>query len=245
MKEINNLALRSIKWRFKNPITILMTMVQPLMWLLVFANIFPTKDHYMHFLLAGIVVMSILFSSGMSGIANYALRENGSYYRILISPIHRKSIIIAHSIDAIILSGIQIVVLFLISFLFGIRIESGYIGFLGICILVTVMIVFISTVSYLLSICISDENGFIAIVNTLTLPLFFLSTALIEKESIATIFQIIITINPCTYVINTLRNLIMNETIDWKMYGLSIGLLLLLATLCIYITTKKIDTIQE
>ncbi|MDH6367419.1 MULTISPECIES: ABC transporter permease [unclassified Breznakia] len=241
MKEISNLAQRSIKWRFKNPVTIVMTMIQPLMWLLLFANLFNANDsNFMSFILAGILVMAILFSSGMSGIANYSLKENGSYYRVMISPTSRKSIVIAHIVDAIVLSGIQILVLLLISFLFGVRIQSGLLGTLCIVILLLVMVAFVSTISYLLSLVIPDENGFIAIINTFTLPLFFLSTALVKKESLSSLFQILVSINPFTYVINSLRNLITEQTIDWQLYKLSIIVMLILATLCIYTTIKKL-----
>lgn len=243
MKEISNLAQKSIKWRFKNPITIVMTMIQPLMWLVLFANLFKENDpNFMSFILAGILVMAILFSSGMSGIANYSLKENGSYYRVMISPTSRKSIIIAHIVDAIVLSGVQVVVLLLISFLFGVRIQSGLLGLLSIIFLLLVMVAFVSTISYLLSIVIPDQNGFIAVINTFTLPLFFLSTALIQKENLSNLFQILVSINPFTYVINSLRNLITEKIIDWQLYGISIIVMLIFATLCIRITTKKIDT---
>ncbi|MBF2419807.1 ABC transporter permease [Listeria seeligeri] len=245
MKGIGNLAQRSIKWRFKNPVTIIMTMIQPLMWLLLFANLFNANDpNFMSFILAGILVMAILFSSGMSGIANYSLKESGSYYRVMISPISRKSIIIAHIVDAVVLSGIQIAVLLLISFMFGTRIQSGLLGLFSIIILLLVMVAFVSTISYLLSSAIPDENGFIAIINTFTLPLFFLSTALVQKESLSKLFQVLVSINPFTYVINSLRNLITESAIDWQLYGLSILVMLILAILCIGITSKKIETVE-
>ncbi|MGM0123747.1 ABC-2 type transport system permease [Enterococcus sp. AZ194] len=244
MKEINNLAKRSIKWRFKNPVTIVMTMVQPLVWLVLFANLFTTgTNNYMRFILAGILVMAILFSSGMSGIANYSLRANGSYYRVIISPISRKSIIIAHVLDAVVLSGIQITALLIIAFLFGVRIETGFIGFLCLWLLLIIMIAVVATLSYLLSIHIPDENGFIAMINTLTLPLFFLSTALVQKGKLSPILEFLISINPISYVVDSLRNLIMGPTIDWQIYGASCGGMFVLAIFLIIAVSKKLEAL--
>ncbi|MBF2440922.1 ABC transporter permease [Listeria seeligeri] len=241
MIEITNLVWRSLKWRFQNPVTIVMTMIQPLMWLLLFANLFSaSNNNYMSFILAGILVMAILFSSGMSGIANYSTRENGSYYRVIISPTKRTSIIIAHMIDAMVLSGIQIMVLLVLSFLFGVRFETGIIGILSICVLLVATIAFVSTFSYLLSIVISDENGFIAVVNTFTLPLFFLSTALMTKESMPKIFRIIVSFNPFTYVVDSLRNILTDNAIHWQLYALSVGIVVILAILFSVITSKKL-----
>lgn len=241
MKDITNLVWRSLKWRFHHPVTIMMTLIQPLMWLLLFANLFSTSNNnYMSFILAGILVMAILFSSGMSGIANYSTRENGSYYRIMISPVKRISIVIAHMIDAVCLSGIQIMVLLALSFVFGVRSETGIVGILSICVLLVATIAFVSAFSYLLSTVISDENGFIAVVNTFTLPLFFLSTALLAKESMPKSFQIIVSFNPFSYVVDSLRNILNDNAIDWRLYAFSVGMMVILALLVGAITNKKL-----
>jgi len=87
-----NLFWRSVKWRFQNPVTIIMTLVQPLIWLLLFSTIFSggkAEENYTAFILPGILVMGVLSSSGVSGIANYSLKTGGSFYRIMISPVRR------------------------------------------------------------------------------------------------------------------------------------------------------------
>jgi ABC-2 type transport system permease protein len=239
MKEITNLVWRSVKWRFQNPITIIMTMVQPLMWLLLFANLFNNGDNtYMSFIMAGILVMAILFSSGISGIATYSSKENGSYYRIMIAPVKRISIILAHIIDAIVLSGSQICVLLLLAFCFGVRIKTGSIGVFAMLILLVVTIAFVATLSYLLSTVIPDENGFIAIINTFTLPLFFLSSALVAKEAMSKFFQMIATINPFTYVVVALRNIINDSTINWQTYSISLVIMIILAIIFSFIAAS-------
>lgn len=232
MSEVRNLVWRSVKWRFQNPITIVMTLVNPLMWLLLFANLFGGEQkNYIDFVLAGILVMGVLSSAGMSGIANYSLKENGSYYRIIISPIRRTSIIIAHAIDALVLTGIQIGVMLFISFILGVRIQTGMLGFLCLLLLLTITVFFVSILSYILSISIPDENAFIAMINTFVLPLFFLSSALMEKSSMPKVFQVITTINPFTYVVQSLRNIIMNEAINWNFYVLAFIIMSILAVL--------------
>lgn len=232
MREIRNLVWRSVKWRFQNPVTIIMTLVNPLMWLLLFANLFGGEQkNYIDFVLAGILVMGVLSSSGMSGIANYSLKENGSYYRIIISPIKRISIIIAHAIDALVLTAIQIGVMLIISFILGVRIQTGVLGFLCLLLLLTITVFFVSILSYILSISIPDENAFIAMINTFVLPLFFLSSALMEKSTLPKVFQIITNINPFTYVVQSLRNIIMNPIINWYHYIMAIIIMSVLTVL--------------
>jgi ABC-2 type transport system permease protein len=66
----------------------------------------------------------------------------------------------------------------------------------------------------------------------------------VQKESLSKLFQVLVSINPFTYVINSLRNLITESAIDWQLYGLSILVMLILAILCIGITSKKIETVE-
>ncbi len=227
-----NLVKRSVKWRFQNPVTIMLTLIQPLMWLLLFSKLFgANQENYTQFVIAGILVMAILFGSGMSGISNYSLKANGSYYRVLISPIKRRSIIIAHALDAEILSFIQLGVLLLLSFLLGVRIETGVLGFLILIPLLAVTSFFVSTLSYFLSTVISDENGFIAVINTFTLPLFFVSTALISKELIPGIFKIPAAINPFSYVIDSIRNIMIETSVNWELYLIAMAIMVMLSIL--------------
>ena len=222
------------------PITIVMTLIQPLMWLLLFANLFGgNQNNYVDFVLAGILVMAILSGAGMSGIANYSLKATGSYYRVIISPIKRTSIIIAHSIDALFLSAIQIGVLLIISIIFGVIIKTGVVGFLCLLILLIITVLFVSILSYMLSIRIPDENGFIAMINTFVLPLFFLSTALMEKSSMPKFFQLITAINPFTYVVQSLRNIIIDTTINWSLYIIAFIIMLILTVLAGKSTIKS------
>ncbi len=54
--EALNLAWCNIKWRFQNPATIMMTLIQPLTWLLLFSTLFGARagTNYPAFILPGI-----------------------------------------------------------------------------------------------------------------------------------------------------------------------------------------------
>lgn len=229
-----NLFWRSVKWRFQNPVTIIMTLVQPLIWLLLFSTIFSgnnSEKSYTEFILPGILVMGVLSSSGVSGIANYSLKTGGSFYRIMISPVKRSSIILAHILDTAILSFIQITILMGIAFLMSVRIASGISGVLLMAILLFLTVAFVAAVSYSISLTLPDENSFIALINTFTLPLFFVSSALIPFEQLHGGFRIAAIINPFTHVINALRMLAQGTTIDWHQLLPVGGLLLVLSAI--------------
>ncbi len=89
-----------------------------------------------------------------------------------------------------------------------------------------------------MSMVIPDENGFIAMINTILLPLFFLSTAVLEKENAPGIFKVIIKGNPFSYTIDSLRNVIMDTAIDWYRNGLAAVIFILLGILS-FIAAKR------
>ncbi len=72
------------------------------------------------------------------------------------------------------------------------------------------------------------------------MPLFFLSTALLEKENAPGIFKVIITGNPFSYTIDSLRNLIMDTAIDWYQYGVAAILFTLLGVLSFMMAKKSL-----
>ncbi|WP_044482000.1 ABC transporter permease [Paenibacillus antibioticophila] len=229
--QVYNLVWRSVKWRFQNPVTIIMTLVQPLIWLLLFSTMFShnrAEEHYTSFILPGILVMGVLSGSGVSGIANYSLKTGGSFYRMMISPVKRSSIILAHILDAAVLSFIQIIIMASIAFAMSVRIASGISGMLLMAALLFLTIAFVSAVSYTISFILPDENSFIALINTVTLPLFFVSSALIPYEQLEGGFRIAAMLNPFTHVINSLRMLMQTTTTDWFQLLATGGLIFIL-----------------
>jgi len=196
--------------------------------------------NYTTFVLPGILVLTVLSSAGMSGIANYSLRSNGSYYRIYISPVKRSSIVLGTIFDVAVLSFIEIFVLIGLSLLLSARISSGFLGFMMMMILLLLTVFFVAGLSYSLSFTFQDENPFIAVVNTIIMPLFFVSTALMPLEQIPTFFQIPVKINPFTYAVNSLRNLVTDKAIDWQQFLFAFILMFVLSILSFLLATYQL-----
>lgn len=133
--------------------------------------------------------------------------------------------------DAAVLSFIQIAILMGIAFLMSVRIASGISGMLSMAVLLFLAVAFVAAVSYAISLTLPDENSFIALINTFTLPLFFVSSALIPFEQLRGGFQIAAMINPFTHVVNSLRMLVQGTMIDWFQLFSVVGLLLVLGAI--------------
>ena len=79
---------RNIKWRFHNSFTIVVTTLQPILWLILYsAGASQTMQgtgigDYTGFILPGLIVLVSFSSSSSGGIMNYMMKADGSFYRI-------------------------------------------------------------------------------------------------------------------------------------------------------------------
>jgi len=234
---------RNIKWRFQNPITIIMTLLQPLIWLLLYSSLFAgtMEGHYRSFILAGILMLVVFISAGMSAVANYVTKQNGSFYRIHISPVRRSSIVMGHILDAAVLSFIEIAILLVLAHLMSVRIASGITGLGLMAVLLFTAVFLVAAFSYLLSLVLPDENAFYTLMNTLILPVFFLSTALIPLERIPKGLRRAVAVNPFTRVIDSLRNLIMTPAVDWSQYGAALFVMVVPGILFFCLSVRRLQ----
>lgn len=221
---------RNMKWRLQNPISILLTIIQPLIWLVLYSAIAGQSmqnmsgGNYTAFLLPGIMVLVTLSCCSAGGYLNFIMKSKGSFYRILIAPVKRSSIVLGQMLEAVLLSFLEIAILFVLSMLWSVRVASGLTGLLLMLPLIFLTAFFMSGLTYAISLCLPNEVIYETIMNLLVLSIFFTSTALFPMDSIAGGLKIAVLINPFTHVINCLRSLMVGTSIDWQNFLLVIGL---------------------
>lgn len=248
---IGTIFKRSLKWRIQNPITIIMSILQPMLWLLFYTKAaeMTMKEKiggsYIEFILPGILVLVIFSSSGSSGISNYITRKNGSFYRILISPIKRSDIILGHLFETISVSFLEISILTAISAFFSIYINSGIKGMAVVVFLLFLTTFLTAEISYFLSLCLPNEDVFFTVINTLVLPIFFISTALFPLKSMTGIFRKIVLLNPFTHMIESIRNILLNDYICWEEVIFTGGIFLVLCGIVFLIALSKLKKAKK
>jgi len=214
-----NILWRNVKWRFQNPISIAVTILQPLLWLVMYSAIAGQTmqntgiSNYTAFILPGIIVLVTFGACCSGGIINFIAKSSGSFYRVLISPVSRSSIVLGQMLEAILLSFIEVVILCFISLFFSVRIASGIPG-IALMILLIFMIAFcLSGLAYSISLFLPNEVIYETIMTAIVLPIFFLSSALFPSKNLSGGLAVAVMLNPFTHIINALRSLIFGETI--------------------------------
>ncbi|SNT07422.1 ABC-2 type transport system permease protein [Anaerovirgula multivorans] len=229
-----NILWRNMKWRFQNPVSILLTIIQPLIWLVLYSAIAGQSmrdmsgGNYTAFILPGIMVLVTLSCCSSGGYLNFIMKSKGSFYRILIAPVKRSSIVLGQMLEAVLLSFIEIVILFVLSIFLSVRIASGFTGLLLMLPLIFLTAFFMSGLSYAISLYLPNEVIYETIMNLIVLSIFFTSTALFPMDSISGGLKIAVMINPFAHVINCLRSLILETSIDWQNLLLMAGVFICL-----------------
>ncbi|WP_100489187.1 ABC transporter permease [Sporolactobacillus pectinivorans] len=225
---------RNIKWRFKNPISILLTIIQPLIWLVLYSAIAEQSmkqisgGNYTAFILPGIMVLVTLAVCSSGGYINFIMKSKGSFYRILIAPVKRSSVVLGQMLEAVLVSFIEIAIMLVLSVFLSVRMTSGFTGLLLMLPLIFLTAFFMSGLAYAISLCLPNEAIYETIMNLIVLSVFFTSTALVPLNSISGGLKIAVMINPFTHIINCLRSLILGTSIDWLYVLLVTGLFICL-----------------
>lgn len=233
--DILTLLHRNIKWRFHNAFTIVITILQPMLWLVLYSAVAGQSmkgigiANYTAFILPGLIVLVSFGACSSSGIMNYLMKTDGSFYRILIAPVGRGSIVLGQVLEAVVCTFIEVFIICIVSLFFSVNIATGFTGILLIALLVFLTSFFISGLTYAISLCLPDEVMYETVMNAIILPIFFLSTALFPADGLSGGLKIAVNINPFTHVINILRDLILQGDIVTRDV---IFVILLLIVLC-------------
>jgi len=213
------LWLREVKRYLRDRTRIVSSFVQPLLWLVIFgvgigasmrgAVLVPGLT-YQQLIFPGIVGQTLLFTSMFMGISVIWDKEFGFMKEILVAPISRMSIflgkMVGDSTDAL----IQGVIVLILGLALGIRMDL--VTFLA-CLPVMLLITFgLVSIGLTIASFMGSLESFGAIQSFINLPLFFLSGALFQIQSLPDWMQFISKANPLTYGVDALRSIILGGT---------------------------------
>jgi ABC-2 type transport system permease protein len=216
IRALYTLWLREIKRFIRDRARVVISFIQPLLWLVVFAAgfgarlIIPGID-YQQYLFPGIIGQTLLFTAMFMGISVIWDKEFGFMKEVLVSPVSRFTIFIGKMLGDSTAALLQGVIVFAFGFLLGIPFDPAtLIVALPIMMLITIGLV---SVGLILASFMGSLENFGAIQTFINLPLFFLSGALFPITGAGTPewLQIAARFNPLTYGVDALRTVILGS----------------------------------
>lgn len=199
-----------------DPTELLTRAVQPVLWLLVFGQVFtrvraiPTGNlRYIDFMAPGILAQSILFISIFYGIAIIWERDLGIVHKFLASPTPRAALVLGKALSAGVRSLAQGLVIYVVAVLLDVRMNWNPLALVGVFVVVVLGAAFFSTLSLIIACLVKTRERFMGIGQLLTMPLFFASNAIYPISIMPGWLQVISRVNPLTYEVDALRALML------------------------------------
>jgi len=186
--------------------------LQPALWLLIFGQVFsrngsmPTGTiSYLDFIAPGILAQSVLFVAIFYGINVIWERDLGIVQKFLVSPTPRGALVLGKGLSAGIRTLSQATVVYLLSFLLGVKLNWHPLALLNVLILVVLAATLFATLSLTIACIVKTRERFMGVGQVLTMPLFFASNAIYPTTSMPGWLKTVSHLNPLTYVVDALR----------------------------------------
>ncbi len=212
-----------------DPTELLTRVVQPLLWLLVFGQVFtrtraiPTGNlPYTDFMAPGVLAQSILFVAIFYGIAIIWERDLGIVYKYLVSPTPRTALVLGKGLSAGVRAMSQAVMIYIVALLLGVQINWSLPALLGMVVTVMLGATLFATFSLVIACLVKTRERFMGIGQLMTMPLFFASNAIYPLSLMPSWLQTIARFNPLTYQVDALRGLMIAHS--QSVYGVGCGL---------------------
>jgi ABC-2 type transport system permease protein len=217
----------------REPIWIAMMVIQPLIWLLLYGQLFSRVGQlrggastYVEFLAPGIICMNAFFGGSWSGMAMITDLNRHVIDRFLAAPASRFAIVFSQVVRAGITAMLQALLLLVVGLALGVRVHGGLAGWLVVFAASALLAMAFAGFSHGIALLVRKEASMIATANFIGLPLMFISAILIPTKSMPHWIRIASRFNPVNWGVQASRNAILTGG-HWGSSG--VYLLLLVA----------------
>jgi ABC-2 type transport system permease protein len=172
---------------------------------------------YISFMAVGMIAFTALFTTMFSGMSVVWDRRLGFLNKALSTPVSRAVIILSKVLSATLRSMFQASIILLIALPLGFQPGEAFtpINILGVFAFLFLICMGLSSMFIAINIRSTRIETPMAVMNLLNLPLTFASSAFFPIERMPEWLQAVATVNPLSYTMNGMRQLLINPTIDY------------------------------
>jgi ABC-2 type transport system permease protein len=204
---------RSMTLSLRNPVWVIMGILQPILYLLLFGPLltniakmpgFPPGGAFNNFV-PGILVMTALFGAAFVGFGLCDELREGVVERMLVTPTSRTAMLLGRSFRDVALLMAQALILVVLAIPFGLEINLG--GIVVAFAMLALIGLMMAPVSYILALVLKSEDSLAPVVNGITLPLLLLSGVLLPMSLAPDWLQTVAKFNPLYHTVAAIRAL--------------------------------------
>ena len=247
------LSVRSIRALVRQPVFLVITLIQPMVWLLLFGALFESVVRipgfgggasYLEFLTPGVIAMTALFSAMWAGTVFIDDMERGVMDRLLASPVRRGAMINGTLVYQSVTSVVQTVIVLVVALLAGARFAGGATGVVVTLVSACLLTVICAALSNAIALMARQQEALIGISQFLSLPMTFLSSAIMDPALAPDWIRSVARWNPLDWAVVASRETLLGSP-DWSTVWPRLGALLALAVAMAAVATRTFGAYQR
>jgi len=187
----------------------------PLLFLVIFGAGFnrvigpmATGVNFIQFIYPGIIAMTVLMNSLMSGLSVVWDREFGFLKEVLVAPLSRSGIVLGKATGSAVVSIGQGFVLFILAPILGVTLSPMIV--LKLIPALIVISFCMSGLGILIASRMKSQQGFQMLVQIIIMPLIFLSGVFFPVNNVPTWLEVVSKVNPLTYGVDAIRQIFLS-----------------------------------
>jgi ABC-2 type transport system permease protein len=249
-----HLTWRSVRALLRNPGYLAITLVQPVMWLFLFGQLFKKVVEvpgfatggmsYLEFLTPGVVAMTALFSAAWAGTVYIEDMGRGVMDRLLASPVSRGAMMNGTLLYQSLTCVVQTTIIVGLAYAAGARFAGGPTGVLLPLAAAVLLTVVFAALSNAVALLVRQQEALIGISQLLSLPLAFLSSAMMDTRLSPAWIQTAARYNPMDWAVVVSRQALSADP-DWAAVWARLGALVAAALLLGWLATRAFTAYQR
>jgi len=241
------LFARYLKKLIRNPILLFFSLFQPIIFLLLFTQLFSNFANipgfsgatgaptYLEFATAGILLQNAFGSALQSGTSIVLDQDTGYLQKMLVTPVSRYAILLGRLTSDAFRVVVQSVIILALAYALGATVVTGIVGIVLMLFTVAFFGLAWSGISLAIGLKTRSSETVFAIGGFLTFPLLFMSTALVPVNLMPSWIQTVSKFNPISYTVNAAR-VLMVTGYDWSTVLQAFGVIGLIAVVTLSAT---------
>jgi ABC-2 type transport system permease protein len=228
----------------RNPAWVVIGLVQPVLYLVLFAPLlksiasvrgFPPGGAYNVFV-PGLLIQLGLFGSAFVGFSLIAELRGGVIERLRVTPVSRLALLLGRALRDVVNLLVTSILLVVLSVPFGLELHP--VGLAVVLALQALIGLMFASLSYALALWLQSEDAFAPFLTTITLPLLLLSGVLLPLSLAPVWLRDVAGANPLSYAVDAARAVFNDHLTDPSVVK-GVAIMAVLAALSVAIAARR------
>jgi len=237
----------------RQPWVLAFSVVQPVIWLFLFGELFRKVidipgfafgGTYLAYLVPGLIAMNAMSNNMWAGMGMIEEIDRGTLNRFLAAPASRVGIMNATVAEQAVSTTVQTLIIIGLGLAGGARYHGGAAG-VAVLVAASILVgVVFGALSNATGMLLRSREAIIGVYTFFMLPLMFLSSAFMRTELMPGWMQAIASCNPLNWAVQIGRSAVSAHP-DWGAIGVRCGGLLILAVACVAVSVVTFRSYQK